>query len=348
MSLEPLDIEQPSALEAYLRATRRIHPREPLKIAVLMGGVSNRTVLVERPSGEAWVLKQALPKLRVAVDWFSDPRRIEREALGIRHLGELVPSQITPLVFEDPANHLLAMEAVPRTYENWKTLLMSGRDNMTQVWSFALLLASIHAGGWKRRDDFARIFDDRGFFRSLRLEPYYQYTASQVPDAAEFLEELVQTTLSRRLTLVHGDYSPKNVLAEGWKIILLDHEVIHYGDPAFDVGFAMTHLLSKYNHFADRRDRFLIYAQEFWKAYSERLRETEAGPPPWSADLGTHAVRHTLGCLLARVAGRSPLEYLNPAQRRCQQEIVLGLIRRPPRTVPELIEAFTRGIASHP
>ena len=68
MAADPVDIEQPDALAAYLRASGRVGADEPLRIRTLAGGVSNKTVLVERPSGEAWVLKQALPKLRVAVE----------------------------------------------------------------------------------------------------------------------------------------------------------------------------------------------------------------------------------------------------------------------------------------
>src|SRR5678816_1286355 len=107
MPAESLDIEHSAALVSYLRAAGRIANAETPRITVLAGGVSNRTVLVERSSGESWVLKQALAKLRVAVDWFSDPARIEREGLGLRYLAELAPpGTITPLVFEDAAHHL--------------------------------------------------------------------------------------------------------------------------------------------------------------------------------------------------------------------------------------------------
>src|SRR6185503_963447 len=98
MPADPLDIEQPDQLLAYLRETGRVARDEAVRTRVLAGGVSNKTVLVERPSGEAWVLKQALPKLRVAVDWFSDPARIGREALGLWYLAELAPpGSTTPL-----------------------------------------------------------------------------------------------------------------------------------------------------------------------------------------------------------------------------------------------------------
>ncbi len=108
-----LDIEHHAALLDYLRETGRIAPDETPAIDVLHGGVSNRTVLVERPNGDAWVLKQALGKLRVQVDWFSPVERVHREALGLRWLDRIAPpGTITPLVFEDFEHHLIAMNAV--------------------------------------------------------------------------------------------------------------------------------------------------------------------------------------------------------------------------------------------
>ena len=100
MLTRALDIEQHNALLSYLRETGRIEPREEPAVRTLSGGVSNRTVLVERPTGEAWILKQALEKLRVPVDWFSSQERIHREALGLRRLSELAPrGAIVPFVF---------------------------------------------------------------------------------------------------------------------------------------------------------------------------------------------------------------------------------------------------------
>jgi 5-methylthioribose kinase len=334
---EALDIEQPGALVGYLKETGRVSEGEEPVVRVLAGGVSNRTVLVERPeTGEAWVVKQALPKLRVAVDWFSDPERIHREALGLRWLGELVPpGAITPLVFEDQDNHLLAMEAVPEPHENWKTMLLGGRLENDHVGQFGRLVGMVHRGGYERREETERAFRDRSFFESLRVEPYYVYTAEQVPDAADFLRALVEETRSRRDTLVHGDYSPKNVLVREGTLVLLDHEVIHFGDPAFDLGFSLTHFLSKANHLPGMREAFAEAAEFYWATYREVVEEL-----PWAADIGERAVRHTLGCLLARVAGRSPLEYLGEGELALQREAVLALLPYPPGSVPGLVEDF--------
>jgi 5-methylthioribose kinase len=332
-----LDIERPGSLVGYLKATSRIDEDEEPAVSVLAGGVSNRTVLVElTASGEGWVVKQALPKLRVATDWFSDPRRIHREALGLRWLAGLAPpGAITPLVFEDHENHLLAMEAVPEPHENWKSMLLDGRLDEDHVEQFGRLLGTIHRGGYERRREAALVFDDRTFFESLRLEPYYGYAAERVPTASAFLRSLVAETRARRETLVHGDYSPKNVLVREGRLVLLDHEVIHFGDPAFDLGFSLTHFLSKAHHLPGMREGFADAARFYWATYREVVEEL-----PWAADIEERAVRHTLGCLLARVAGRSPLEYLDEGELARQREAVLALLPYPPESVAELAEAF--------
>jgi hypothetical protein len=123
--------------------------------------------------------------------------------------------------------------------------------------------------------------------------------------------------------------------------VLLDHEVIHWGDPAFDPGFALTHLLGKANHVVPHREAFAEAANRFWQSYEAAL-----GDVPWREGLEHRAVRHTLGCLLARVAGRSPLEYLTEPQRRTQQGTVLSLMRVPPEDIRALVELFTRLVSS--
>jgi 5-methylthioribose kinase len=333
---QTLDIEEPEALKRYLRATGRIGNDEQVRIRALPGGVSNRTVLLERPAGEAWVLKQALAKLRVQVDWFSDPSRIRRETAGLRWLAELAPAGSVPaLVFEDPAHDLLAMQAVPQPHENFKTLLLAGRVEPGWIEQFGRLLGTIHRRSHERAEEVRPVFEDRSFFESLRLEPYYLYTASMVAPAASFLHQLVETTRAQRLAVVHGDYSPKNVLVHDGRLVLLDHEVIHFGDPAFDVGFAMTHLLSKAHHLHAKRQDFAAAAGNFWGAYLDAL-----GAMPWRDGLEPRAVRHTLACLLARVAGRSPLEYLDEPQRQQQQRAAVAVMRVPPPSFEKLIPAF--------
>jgi aminoglycoside phosphotransferase (APT) family kinase protein len=335
-----LNIEQPAALSVYLRQMDLIETEEAPEIRLLPGGVSNRTVLVERSNGEAWVLKQALAKLRVQVDWFSSPERIHREALGLRWLAQLAPPETIPaFVFEDHDHHLLIMQAVPQPHHNWKSLLLAGQLVDDHVAQFGRLLAAIHRRAYERRQEIEPLFADRTFFETLRLEPYYNYTAEQLPAAASFLHRLIEETLACRITLVHGDYSPKNILVYRNRLILLDHEVIHFGDPAFDLGFSLTHFLSKAHHLPDRRLDFARAAGRCWQIYYQAI-----GDLPWAGELEARAVSHTLACLLARVSGRSPLEYLDAAARSRQRQAAMTLMQKPPSTMNCLIDQFIEKI----
>jgi len=337
----PLDIEQPEQLIDYLRSTGRIAANETPQTQVLAGGVSNRTVLVERASGEAWVMKQALAKLRTKIDWYSDPARIHREALGLKYLEQLAPpGSITPLIFEDQQNYILAMRAVPRPHENWKTMLLAGRVETTHVEQFATILSRIHGASERRGDELKSAFGDQAFFRSLRIEPFYQYTAGRIVESKAFYADLIEESLARRVSLVHGDFSPKNVLVRAGTLVLLDHEVIHWGDPAFDVGFAAAHLLSKAHHLPGHRAAFSDAASTFWRTYGKSL-----GAVSWSDAHAKLASRHALGCLLARVAGRSPLEYLSEQERERQHAVVVDLMRSPPADLQATIDEFIRGIS---
>ncbi len=335
---EPLDIEQYDSLLAYLRGAGHIAGSECPAFTTLRGGVSSRAVLVERANGPDWVLKQSLARLRVDVEWYSDPERIHREAIGMRWLSRLAPPGSVPaLVFEDHAQHLLAMNAVPQPHCNWKTALLGGTLDMDHVRQFGILLATVHRRASESQTEIAEVFDDRSVFESLRIEPYFGYTASQVPASATFMRHLIESVRARRLTLVHGDYSPKNILVHAGRLILLDHEVIHFGDPAFDVGFSLAHFMSKAHHMETRRGEFTHAAQVYWGAYRESLGDTG-----WTGDLEEHAVRNALGCLLARVDGRSPLEYLSCDHRRRQRDVVLCLMRDTPLSISELVSRFSR------
>jgi aminoglycoside phosphotransferase (APT) family kinase protein len=298
-------------------------------------------VRVVKPTGEAWVLKQALSKLRVAVDWYSSPDRIHREALGLRWLKALgLP--VPELRYEDAEHRLIAMDAVPEPHVNWKADLLSGRIDLAYVQSFSQMLVAMHAGSFNRQAEIEPVFKDTSYFESLRIEPYYAYTAQQVPSASAFIDRVVDATRAHPVCLVHGDFSPKNVLIYDGALILLDHEVAHWGDPAFDLGFSMTHLLSKANHLEARRTEFQQAAMTFWDTYWSGVEHQ-----PWVSALELRAVESTLACLLARVAGRSQLEYLSPAERSRQLTAVVELMAAPPVTMRKLIRLFIGSLSTH-
>lgn len=335
-SAAQLDIEVPEQLIAYLQSTNRISSDELPQVQVLHGGVSGRTVLVERENGESWVLKQALERLRVAGDWFSDPRRIEREADGMRALNSiLAPGRVPDLIFEDKVNHLVAMQAVDPPFTNWKELLLTGRLTVEHVVDFGRLLAQIHEGSARRSGQFRAQFEDKTVFDTLRVDPYYRKVRAEHPEYTSFFDAVIEESLTLSISLVHGDYSPKNILMRPTGCVLVDHEVIHWGDPAFDVGFSITHLLAKSNHMPRMRSRFGAAALTYWQTYQAQLASLEV-----FSGVEERSVRHAAACLLARVDGKSPLEYLDDEQRVSQRAGAMAIISAAPTTVAEMIACF--------
>ena len=336
-----IDVENIDELIRYLRNSNRIASSETPSVQILNGGVSNKTLLVTRGGGDSWVVKQALPKLRVQSDWFSDPERIRVEANGLRHLPRIAPEgSITPLIFEDRSQRLLAMAAVPQPHQNWKQRLLRAQVEPEHFRQFAEIIGSIHRESTRSRPEFAALFATKEYFQTLRLEPYYEHTATVVPAAAQFLNELVQSTLCRSDALVHGDASPKNVLIHNNRLILLDHEVLHFGDPAFDIGFSLTHFLSKALHLPRHRHQFAAAARIFWKDYRAKVRDM-----PWFDELKARAPKHTLASLLARVCGRSPLEYLGKQERLVQKQVVLEMIGERQSDLDDVITGFVHRVS---
>ena len=329
-----MNIEQHGDLIEYLQRRGQLAVSEQPRCVSLPGGVSCRTVLVQRDRSVAGkapdiVVKQALPKLKVQQDWYSDPARIHNEAAAMRQLNSITPKGSVPrFLFEDRELHLLGMEAVPAPHDNWKTLLLAGQVNLDHFQQFARLLAGIHRASYLNAD-MRQKFQDRRFFETLRLEPYYAFTATQVPAAAAFLRQLITETLDIAVSLVHGDYSPKNVLIHEGRLILLDHEVMHFGDGAFDLGFSLTHFLSKARHVAGGRDKFHAAARVYWDTYRGHFHVDSH----WDQ----RVVRHTLACMLARVRGKSPLEYFTAAEQAAQAQLCLELIKNPPATTAEML-----------
>lgn len=280
------------------------------------------------------------PKAQSAIGLVQRSGRIKVEASGLRHLPRITPKgTITQLLFEDAAQNLLAMEAVPEPHQNWKQELLRGKIDQQLFSQFARLLGSIHRESFQLRHELAPLFADKQFFKSLRLEPYYEYSAKVAPEVAPFLDELVAWTLSRSDALVHGDFSPKNVLVYNRQLVLLDHEVLHFGDPAFDIGFSLTHFLSKALHLPQKRQELTEAALLYWRTYLDEVHGT-----PWGAHLDFRAAQHTLASLLARVCGRSPLEYLNSKQRLIQRQIVIEMIKEDLTIVEQVVAAFSEKI----
>lgn len=296
----------PAAAESVLADLRRIgllEDGESPECEQLPGGVSSDIWRVDLPNGPV-CLKRALSRLKVAADWQAPVERNAYEVAWFEVVAALVPDAVPRVLGHDPASGFFVMQYLdPDAHPLWKTELAAGHADPAFAARVGDRLGRIHAGT-AGRPEVAHRFPTDAIFRSIRLEPYLEATARAHPDRATALEQLVAVTAATKHVLVHGDVSPKNILDGPVGPIFLDAECAWYGDPAFDVAFCLNHLLLKCLWVPSSAPAFLECFDALRAAYAAHI---DWEPPE---DLERRTSRLLPGLLLARVDGKSPVEYL--------------------------------------
>jgi aminoglycoside phosphotransferase (APT) family kinase protein len=298
-----LQREAPDWLVASLRRMRLVSAHTRLGAIPLAGGVSSDIYRVEL--GEATIcVKRALPKLRVAADWRVPPERNRNEVEWMKAAGAIVPGAVPKILAEDADGGAFAMSYLASdVYPNWKERLRDGEIDSTAAAAVGDTLGRIHAATASDPAIAARFAND-AIFDAIRLEPYLVATGRAHRDLSDRFAALVDMTRAHKRALVHGDFSPKNILLGPQGPVILDAECATFGDPAFDLAFVENHLLLKGAWQPQWRER---YVDAFFA-----LENTYAAHVNWepSAALAARTAALLPGLLLARVDGKSPVEYL--------------------------------------
>lgn len=302
-----------SVVLSALRHMGLVDAGEMPVVTPLTGGVSSLIVRVDTRRGPLCV-KQALPALKVASEWLAPQDRSHAEVAWLREVSARWPQAVPALLAEDPATYCFAMSWLPpQDYPVWKAQLRDGCAGLATAAQVATQVAAIHAGTAGNSVLAGRFAYDRNFFE-LRLDPYFGAAARAHPDCAPVLLQLSADTAARKLALVHGDISPKNILVGPVGPVILDAECAWYGDPAFDAAFCLCHLLAKCLWQPAHRAHYLAAWDAFCNAYLDGVRWE-----PREAIAGRVALL-LAAILLARVDGKSPLEYLGEPERALQRQ----------------------------
>ncbi len=269
----------------------------------LPGGVSSDIWLV-RAGDARFCVKRALPRLRVAADWRAPIERNAKEAAWIKAVAAFMPQAVPPLLAEDPAAGMFAMGYLPpEAYPGWKEQLRRGAAAAATAEAVGRRLGRIHSH-LARAPWAAAEFATDATFEAIRLEPYLLATARAHPDRGDVLRRLAETTARTRLSVAHGDVSPKNILVGPDGPVFIDAECAWFGDPAFDLAFCLNHLLLKCLWARQAAQRLLVSFDALARAY---LALVDWEP---AEALERRAANLLPGLLLARVDGKSPVEYL--------------------------------------
>jgi aminoglycoside phosphotransferase (APT) family kinase protein len=296
----------------------------------LPGGVSSDIWLVHG-NGRSFCVKQALPRLRVAADWQAPIERNSTEAAWIKAVSGFMPKAVPSLLAEDAKAGVFAMDYLqPQFFQGWKGQLQRGNVVPRTAGEVGRRLARIH-GRFARSPVAAAIFATDAIFHAIRLEPYLLATARAHPDCAAALENLAQTTAHTKLTLVHGDVSPKNILVGPNGPVFIDAECAWFGDPAFDLAFCLNHLLLKCLWVPPAAGGLL--------AAFDRLSQTYIQGVDWEpGEVINRRAAHLLpGLFLARVDGKSPVEYLTKEpEKDTVRRVARSLLADPPDCLAEI------------
>jgi aminoglycoside phosphotransferase (APT) family kinase protein len=332
---QPMDqAEVEAGVSAALGRLGLARPGETPRFTRLTGGVSSDIWRVDLARGPVCV-KRALAKLRVAQDWFAPVERNAYEAGWMRRAAAVAPEAVPELLGQDPEAGVLVMAYLdPARHALWKAELRKGRAEPEIAAAVGALLARIHAATADDPRVAAEFATDRIFY-DIRLEPYLVATAARHPDRADALHKLVATTAATKRCLVHGDVSPKNILIGPQGPVFLDAECAWYGDPAFDLAFCLNHLLLKCLWTPPARAGFL--------ACFETLARSYLAGVAWEAPeaLEGRVARLLPGLLLARVDGKSPVEYLATDRDRAPvRDVARALLQRPTARLDEVRAAW--------
>ena len=295
----------------YLRETGRVDPDRAVEARALGGGVSNFVLRVDVAGAPPFVLKQARARLRTKKLWVSRLERVGTERDALELLDTILPAGTVPRVlFSDDDNSLFAMTHAPEESAVWKEQLLAGVVDPEVARRAGTILGAIHRATVDH-PALAGRFADTAVFDELRIDPFYRELARVHPAIKPRIDALVASMADPPARcLVLADFSPKNMLVHPRGLTLVDFETAHAGDPAFDLGFFLSHLDLKH---AAARARFGASVDADWLGLKEAFVAAydEAAGPRIASAVWNRAELHRLACQWARIDGKSPVDYLD-------------------------------------
>lgn len=307
-------------------------------LAPLTGGVScevwrvrpdHLAPAVAQANPHGVVVKAPLATLRTPALWQADVSRGFAESAALAWYGVQTPDAVPRMVWRHPIEPVLVLEAAPDTWREWRQEMLDASADSSEVSADRLAQIGTHLGSslatWHTVSQDTTVLPDvlitSDRLRTLRTDPFHRATANAVPEIFGELNALAKELESARTCLVHGDFSPKNVLVSAsdapFGAWMLDAEVAHVGDPALDVAYLSTHLICK----GVARPAIAPALDGARRAFESAYRSTSnlVSNDRWS--------RHTGAILAARMRGVSRVSYLWPEQQEVVLAFAIGLVR---------------------
>ncbi len=301
------DFARRAVEHAFPEATR-------VELAPLNGGVSSDCVKVTWSSGQA-VVKRALATLKVDEIWESNPDRILAEADALSLFKTMTPAHVPAVLARDDDELVIILELAPPDRHEWRELLIQGDCDQSVGRTLGQILST-----WHQRTRTvvlpARLENGKSRLYELRVAPFHLDLATRWIGSSTLLRRLADELMDSSECLVHGDFSPKNVLHGPSGTWVLDAEVAHRGAPVLDLAFLAAHLLIKATHLPQFRASLHETLTAFLDAYTCQIPK-----------LPEHLAEHTGAVIGVRIDGISRTRYLSNESRDALRSLAMDLLQ---------------------
>ena len=281
-----------------------INQEKIIQYKKLTGGVSSEVYHVKTNKNN-YCIKRSLKRLLVKKKWIANTNRIKFEYLWLKHCQNILKRNIPNTYEFNNKKKYIVMEYLKTSqYKTLKQLYFNKIININTIRSISKHLYKIHSNSsnYKTKKTFEGNYKN---FYDLRLDPYFNEVGRVYPKYKGYIKKINENYIKHSNTLVHGDFSPKNILVGKNKIIYLDAECCNFGDPVFDLVFFTNHLLIKSIFFKDKSQEFIKLYISFYREYLSNLSTKHFN------SYIDRIIKMTPIMLLSRVDGKSPVEYIN-------------------------------------
>ncbi len=280
-----------------------INQEKIIEYKKLKGGVSSEVYYVKTHNNN-YCIKRSLKKLLVKKKWIVNTNRIKFEYLWLKNCKNLLNNNIPKTYeFNDKKKYIIMEYLDQLEYKTLKELYFEGKINIKTIKLISKHLYKIHSNS--NSLDFKKTFEGNSKnFYDLRIDPYFNEVGRVYPKYKSYISNINKEYFKYSTSLVHGDFSPKNILIGKNKILYIDAECSNFGDPVFDLVFFSNHLLIKSIFFKENSEKFAKSYMIFYKEYLKELSKKS-----YNAYLN-RIIKMTPIMLLARIDGKSPVEYI--------------------------------------
>ncbi|MFH0820637.1 MAG: aminoglycoside phosphotransferase family protein [Candidatus Peregrinibacteria bacterium] len=316
-----------SIIAALLKNKVIASPDEIVDMRPADSGITNHSYLIQTPKLSLFCKYAPGKPQGIAVAGAVENRlEIEAKAIDLLKRLNLNPANFPEVIFYDATFSVLALKQVPTGSRLLSDDLMAGKVDRTISSKMGEILASIHNASLNNPVA-AHVLLGTDALEKVRIPASYQ-NISPLPEIQKKADVLADELIRNKTCIVHCDYKPNNLfVCPNGKLMVIDWEFAHYGDPAFDCGF----LMGIYLHFAmvnpKKYERYLTAIEDYWRAYADNSAVKNIN------ELEKRALMHAGVSILARLDGAlkfpsSQNEQARNTLRPLGQKMVMGNIRK--------------------